>query len=73
MAEDYPAIRSQALDILQEEAKLEEIVKLVGMESLSNRENLFSLSQNPFVKTFSSKMLLIQKMRIQRQKNSMVF
>lgn len=43
VAEDYPAIRSQALDILQEEAKLEEIVKLVGMESLSNREKLVLL------------------------------
>ncbi|QQS59878.1 V-type ATP synthase subunit A [Candidatus Peregrinibacteria bacterium] len=43
VAEDYPQVRSQALDLLQEEAKLEEIVKLVGMESLSNREKLVLL------------------------------
>lgn len=43
VAEDYPEIRAQALGILQEEAKLEEIVKLVGMEALSNREKLVLL------------------------------
>lgn len=44
IAEDYPAIRTQAMELLQEEAKLEEIVKLVGMEALSNREKLVLLS-----------------------------
>ena len=43
VAEDYPEVRATALDLLQEEAKLEEIVKLVGMESLSNREKLVLL------------------------------
>ena len=40
IADDFEAIRSQALSILQEESKLMEIVKLVGMESLSNEEKL---------------------------------
>lgn len=43
VAEDYPEVRAQALALLQEEAKLEEIVKLVGMESLSAREKLVLL------------------------------
>jgi V/A-type H+-transporting ATPase subunit A len=43
VAEDYPEIRKVALEILQEESKLEEIVKLVGMEALSNREKLVLL------------------------------
>ncbi len=43
VAEDYPEVRATALDLLQEEAKLEEIVKLVGMESLSSREKLVLL------------------------------
>lgn len=41
--EEYPETRREALGLLQEEAKLEEIVKLVGMESLSNRERLVLL------------------------------
>lgn len=40
IAQDFPEIRSRALTLLQEEAKLLEIVKLVGMESLSNEEKL---------------------------------
>ncbi len=40
IAEDYPDVRRKALGVLQEEAKLEEIVKLVGMESLSSKEKL---------------------------------
>ncbi|MEX0931365.1 MAG: V-type ATP synthase subunit A [Candidatus Paceibacterota bacterium] len=40
IAEDYPEIRSEAMDLLQKESKLLEIVKLVGMESLSNEEKL---------------------------------
>jgi V/A-type H+-transporting ATPase subunit A len=43
IAEDFPKIRSDALDILQEESKLEEIVRLVGMEALSNKEKLVML------------------------------
>lgn len=43
VAEDYPVLRKTALGLLQEEAKLEEIVKLVGMEALSGREKLVLL------------------------------
>ena len=40
IAEDFPEIRSRAMKLLQEEAKLLEIVRLVGMEALSNEEKL---------------------------------
>ena len=40
VAEDYEEIRNSAMDILQEEAKLEEIVRLVGTEALSAKERL---------------------------------
>lgn len=40
IAEDFPKLRADALEILQEEARLEEIVKLVGMEALSGKERL---------------------------------
>ncbi|PCI29473.1 V-type ATP synthase subunit A [Candidatus Wolfebacteria bacterium] len=40
IAEDFPEVRASALTLLQAEAKLLEIVKLVGMESLSNTEKL---------------------------------
>lgn len=40
VAEDFPKIRSDALSLLAEEAKLEEIVRLVWMEALSWRERL---------------------------------
>ncbi len=40
VAEDYMQIRNEAADILQKEAKLEEIVRLVGMDALSPRERL---------------------------------
>jgi len=40
VAEDYVLVREKAMSILQEEAKLEEIVRLVGMDALSNREKL---------------------------------
>jgi len=43
VAEDFPEVRQKGLDLLQEESKLEEIVKLVGMEALSNREKLVLL------------------------------
>jgi len=43
VAEDYPTIRKDALGLLQEEAKLEEIVRLVGVEALSSRERLVML------------------------------
>ena len=41
---EYVTVRAAALDLLQEEAKLDEIVKLVGMESLSLREKLVLLT-----------------------------
>lgn len=40
IAPDFPEVRAAAMNILQEEAKLLEIVRLVGMESLSNAEKL---------------------------------
>ena len=40
IASDFSANRERAQGILQEESKLEEIVRLVGMESLSPREQL---------------------------------
>jgi V/A-type H+-transporting ATPase subunit A len=40
IAEDFVDVRSQALKLLQEESKLMEIVRLVGMEALSNEEKL---------------------------------
>ena len=40
VAQDYPELRKKALEILQEEARLEEIVRLVGTESLSQIEKL---------------------------------
>ncbi len=43
IAEDYPEVRNQAMDLLQQEAKLEELVRLVGADSLSNREQLLLL------------------------------
>jgi V/A-type H+-transporting ATPase subunit A len=44
VAEDFEQVRSEAMSLLQEEAKLDEIVKLVGMESLSAREKLVLLT-----------------------------
>ena len=40
VAEDWPDIRKEAMEILQKEASLEEIVKLVGFDSLSEREQI---------------------------------
>lgn len=40
VAEDYSKIRSEAMNILQQEAKLEEIVRLVGTDALSPKERL---------------------------------
>jgi V/A-type H+/Na+-transporting ATPase subunit A len=40
IAEDFVALRTEAMGLLQEEAKLEEIVRLVGMEALSPKERL---------------------------------
>ncbi len=40
VAEDYGTIRTQATSLLQQEAKLEEIVRLVGTDALSPRERL---------------------------------
>jgi V/A-type H+/Na+-transporting ATPase subunit A len=43
VAQDYPETRDLAMDLLQQEAKLEELVRLVGADSLSNREQLILL------------------------------
>ncbi len=43
VAPDYWDVRGTAMSLLQEEAKLEEIVKLVGPEALSFREKLVLL------------------------------
>ena len=40
IAEDFPSNRRRAQNILQEESKLEEIVRLVGMDALSAKEQL---------------------------------
>ncbi len=40
VAEDYPDLRLFAMSVLQEEASLEEIVRLVGMDSLSYRDRI---------------------------------
>ena len=40
VAEDSMKVRSDAMKLLQEEAKLEEIVRLVGMDALSPKERL---------------------------------
>jgi len=39
-AEDYPKLRVEAMSILQKESELEEIVRLVGLDALSAREQL---------------------------------
>lgn len=44
VANDYWDVRSAAMGILQEESKLEEIVRLVGPEALSFREKLVLLT-----------------------------
>jgi V/A-type H+/Na+-transporting ATPase subunit A len=38
--EDWPELRAASMNILQEEARLEEIVRLVGIEALSDKEQL---------------------------------
>ncbi len=40
IASDFTEVRGEALSLLQREAKLMEIVRLVGMEALSNEEKL---------------------------------
>lgn len=40
VAEDYEEYRNKAMNLLQQEAKLEEIVRLVGMDALSPKEKL---------------------------------
>lgn len=40
VAEDFPELRQEALQLLEEEAELLEIARLVGVESLSLRERL---------------------------------
>lgn len=44
VAEDYWDIREQAMSLLQEESKLQEIVRLVGPDALSVREKLVLLT-----------------------------
>jgi V/A-type H+/Na+-transporting ATPase subunit A len=44
VADDYSSIRIEASDLLQQEAKLEEIVRLVGMDALSAREKLILMT-----------------------------
>ena len=38
--QDWPEMKTEAMNLLQQEAKLEEIVRLVGVESLSPKEQL---------------------------------
>ncbi|MBU1164305.1 V-type ATP synthase subunit A [Patescibacteria group bacterium] len=38
--DDWPEMRTQAMDLLQQEARLQEIVRLVGVEALSAKEQL---------------------------------
>lgn len=44
VAADYWEVRSEAMTLLQEESKLDEIVKLVGPDALSTREKLVLLT-----------------------------
>ncbi|MDX9970627.1 MAG: V-type ATP synthase subunit A [Candidatus Gracilibacteria bacterium] len=44
IAEDFNEIRTLASSLLQQEAKLEEIVRLVGMDALSSKEKLILLA-----------------------------
>jgi V/A-type H+-transporting ATPase subunit A len=66
VADDFAELRNEAMSLLQREAELEEIVRLIGLESLSTGERLIMetaksiredfLQQNAFheVDTFSS-------------------
>lgn len=66
LGSDFPELRNEAMSLLQREAELEEIVRLVGIESLSTGERLIMetaksiredfLQQNAFheIDTFSS-------------------
>ena len=40
VAEDWTELRMKAMTILQEEAKLDEIVRLVGIDALSEKDRL---------------------------------
>ena len=40
IAEDFPEVRQKSMTVLQEEAKLMEIVRLVGLESVSDEERV---------------------------------
>ncbi len=40
IAQDFAEVRAKAMEIMQEEARLLEIVKIVGMDALSNEEKL---------------------------------
>jgi V/A-type H+-transporting ATPase subunit A len=76
MGQDWPEMSNEAMQLLQQESKLEEIVRLVGVESLSAKEQLVLdtakslredyLHQNAFddIDTFTSqkKMYLLLKL-----------
>jgi len=40
IAEEFPAMREQAMSLLQQEAELQEIVRLVGVDALSSRQRM---------------------------------
>jgi V/A-type H+-transporting ATPase subunit A len=85
ISEDFIELRSQAMGILQEESELEEIVRLVGIDALSNQERLVLetarsiredfLHQNAFdeVDTYTSikKQYLLLKLIILFHKNAL--
>ncbi|MCK5768442.1 MAG: V-type ATP synthase subunit A, partial [Candidatus Atribacteria bacterium] len=85
ISEDFIELRSQAMGINQEESELEEIVRLVGIDALSNQERLVLetarsiredfLHQNAFdeVDTYTSikKQYLLLKLIILFHKNAL--
>ncbi len=52
IAEDFDQIRKEAGSLLQQEAKLEEIVRLVGMDALSSKEKLILLASKSIREDF---------------------
>lgn len=44
VGQDFSSLRTEAMNLLQEEAKLQEIVRLVGVESLSEKDQLTLLT-----------------------------
>lgn len=41
---EYPALRSQGMEILQRESELEEVIRIVGTDSLSNEDRLLLMT-----------------------------